>query len=631
VLVTASVTSLPLGAVDRDGFKRLLDEGPLLGDGGTGTSLDAAGVPAEACFDELNRSQPEVVASVHRAFADAGSRFVETNTWGANRYKLDKYGLSDRVREINLAGARLARVSPDVLVAGSVGPLGVRLAPYGRVQPEEATAAFAQQISALAEGGVDLLSIETHSDIKEIECAIAAARSAAPDLPILASFTFTQDDRTPLGDSPEDVARRLAELDVDAIGSNCSQGPSQVLRIITAMRPFARGVPLAAMPNAGGPARVGGRIHYPATPEYFAEHAAAFLGAGVSILGGCCGTGPDHIAAMARALREPQPVAPVRVESEHAEEATELPTVALPFTAFARKLLSGRFVVNVEMEPPRSASVAKLIAAAETLAEAGADAVSVADSPMAKMRMSAWAACTLIQQQSGIETVLHFPTRGRNLLRVQGDLLAAYALGVRNVFAVMGDPTAIGDYPEATDNVDLVPSGLIALIKSSFNLGLDRTGASIGEATSFVVGCAVNLNAQDLQREVRTLKRKIDSGADFALSQPIYDRTKLDAFFEVYERRWGEPLMLPVLVGVLPLRTVRHAEFLHNEVPGIEIPESIRERMRTAGGDSWKEGLAIADELAAELRDGAAGLYLIPPFGRYDVAAELIERVRDRG
>jgi methionine synthase / methylenetetrahydrofolate reductase (NADH) len=250
---------------------------------------------------------------------------------------------------------------------------------------------------------------------------------------------------------------------------------------------------------------------------------------------------------------------------------------------------------------------------------------------MAKMRMSAWAACTLIQQQGGIETVLHFPTRGRNLLRVQGDLLAAYALGVRNVFAVMGDPTAIGDYPEATDNVDLVPSGLIALIKGSFNLGLDRTGASIGEATSFVVGCAVNLNARDLQRETRTLRRKIDAGADFALSQPIYDRSKLDEFFAVYEKRWGEPLTLPVLVGLLPLRTVRHAEFLHNEVPGIEIPEPIRDRMRRAGTNSWKEGLGIADELSAELRDGAAGLYLIPPFGRYDVAAELIERVRKRG
>jgi methionine synthase / methylenetetrahydrofolate reductase (NADH) len=249
---------------------------------------------------------------------------------------------------------------------------------------------------------------------------------------------------------------------------------------------------------------------------------------------------------------------------------------------------------------------------------------------MAKMRMSAWAACSLIQQQGGIETVLHFPTRGRNLLRVQGDLLAAYALGVRNVFAVMGDPTAIGDYPEATDNVDLVPSGLIALIKGSFNLGQDRTGASIGEATSFVVGCAVNLNAHDLQREVRTLKRKIDAGADFALSQPIYDRAKLDQFFDVYEKRWGEPLMLPLLIGVLPLRTVRHAEFLHNEVPGIEIPGAIRDRMRSAGGDSWKEGLAIADELAVELREGAAGIYLIPPFGRYDVAAELIERIRDR-
>jgi len=617
--------------MDRTAFRSLLAEGPLLGDGGTGTSLDAAGVSAEACFDELNRSRPDVVAGVHRSFVEAGSRFVETNTWGANRYKLDKHGLAAEGRALNMTGVRLARVTPETLVAGSVGPLGVRLAPYGRVQPDEARAAFAEQIAALEEGGADFLSIETHSDIAEIECAIAAAREVAPALPILASFTFTQDDRTPLGDAPEDVARRLAEPDVDAIGVNCSQGPSQVLRIVTAMRPHAKKIPLSAMPNAGGPARVGGRIHYPATPEYFAEHAAAFLGAGVAILGGCCGTGAEHIAAMAGALRDPRAAEAVRIEAEHHDEQAEQVTVVSPFTAFARKLLSGRFVINVEMEPPRGASVAKLVAAAETLAEAGADAVSIADSPMAKMRMSAWAACTLIQQQGGIETVLHFPTRGRNLLRVQGDLLAAYALGVRNVFTVMGDPTAIGDYPEATDNVDLVPSGLIALIKGSFNLGLDRTGASIGEATSFVVGCAVNLNAPDLQREARTLRRKIDAGADFALSQPIYERAKLDRFLAVYEKRWGEPLLLPLLVGVLPLRTVRHAEFLHNEVPGIEIPSEIRDRMRSAGGDSWKEGLAIADELAAELRDGAAGLYLIPPFGRYDVAAELIERIRDRG
>jgi len=617
--------------MDRSAFKALLDEGPLLGDGGTGTSLDSTGVSPDACFDELSRSQPELVRGIHRSFADAGARFIETNTWGANRYKLDKHGLAADVRALNIAGAQIARVSPGVIVAGSVGPLGVRLAPYGRVQPEEARAAYAEQIAALAEGGVDFLSIETHSDVAEIECAIAAARDVAPDLPILASFTFTQDDRTPLGDAPEDVARRLAELDVDAIGVNCSQGPSQVLRIVTAMRPHAQKIPMSAMPNAGGPARVGGRIHYPATPEYFAEHAAAFLGAGVSILGGCCGTGPEHIAAMARALKDPSTATAVRIEAEHTDEVAEQVTVSSQFTAFARKLLSGRFVVNVEMEPPRGASVAKLVAAAETLAEAGADAVSIADSPMAKMRMSPWAACSLIQNQGGIETVLHFPTRGRNLLRVQGDLLAAYALGVRNVFAVMGDPTAIGDYPEATDNVDLVPSGLIALVKGSFNLGLDRTGASIGEATSFVVGCAVNLNAPDLQREARTLRRKIDAGADFALSQPIYERGKLDRFLDVYEKRWGEPLLLPLLVGVLPLRTVRHAEFLHNEVPGIDIPEAIRDRMRRAGGDSWKEGLAIADELAAELRDGAAGLYLIPPFGRYDVAADLIERIRDRG
>lgn len=608
-------------------FRELLAAGPLLGDGGTGTSLVAAGVPLDACFDELNRSTPEVVAGVHRGFAGAGARFIETNTFGANRYKLAKHGLEGLIREINVAGARIARVAPGVLVAGSVGPLGVRLAPYGRVQAADAQAAYAEQISALAEGGVDFLAIETHSDLAEAECAIAAARETC-DLPILVSFTFTQDDRTPLGETPEDVARRLVGLDADAVGVNCAQGPAQVLRLVTAMRPHAGRTPMSAVPNAGGPARVGGRFMYPATPEYFAEHAAAFLGAGVSILGGCCGTGPEHIAAMAEALRRPRRAASVKVEHEPDERVE--PATAAPATAFARKLADRSFVISVEMDPPRGVSAARLIAAAETIAEAGGDAISVADSPMARMRMSPWAACYLIQHEAGIETVLHFPTRGRNLLRVQGDLLAAYALGVRNVFACMGDPTAIGDYPEAADNVDLVPSGLIALVKGSFNLGLDRTGASIGDPTSFVVGCAVNLNALDLQREARTLRRKIEAGADFALSQPIFARHKLDEFQRVYEKRWGEPLTLPILVGVLPLRTLRHAEFLHNEVPGIEVPEGIRERMRKAGESSWREGVAIASELAGELREVAAGLYLIPPFGRYDVAAELIEQVRAR-
>jgi methionine synthase I (cobalamin-dependent)/5,10-methylenetetrahydrofolate reductase len=612
--------------MDRAAFRALLAEGPLLGDGGTGTSLVALGVPPEACFEELNLSRPDLVARVHHAFLEAGARFVETNTWGANRPKLAREGLAGRVRELNLAGARIAREAGAPLVAGSVGPLGVRLAPYGRVQPDEAREAFAEQIAALVEGGVDFLCLETHSDLAEVLCAIEAARSVAPDLPVLASFTYTPDDRTPLGDTPEAVARRLARAEVDAVGVNCSQGPAQVLRIVTAMRPHAGGLPLAAMPNAGGPTRVGGRILYPATPEYFAEHATAFLDAGVAILGGCCGTGPEHISAMARAVAAPRPAPAVRIEAAP-EERPERPAAPAPATELARRLAAGRFVVNVEMDPPRGASAARMLAAAETLAEAGADTISVADSPMARMRMSPWAACHLIQQEAGIETILHFPTRGRNLLRVQGDLLAAHALGIRNVFAVMGDPTALGDYPEATDSVDLLPSGLIALIKRSFNVGLDRTGASIGEATAFVVGCAVNLNAPDLAREARTLRRKVLAGADFALSQPVFDRGRLEELRRAYEKRWEEPLTLPVLVGLLPLRTARHAEFLHNEVPGIDVPEAVRERMRRAA-DPHGEGLAIATELAAELRETAAGIYLIPPFERYDVAAELVERIR---
>jgi homocysteine S-methyltransferase len=609
--------------MDRAAFAQRLRGEPLLGDGGLGTSLVAAGVPLDSCFDALNLDRAEMVLSIHQRFVDAGARYVETNTWGANRYKLGAHGLADRAREINLAGARVARRA-GVLVAGSMGPLGVRLAPYGRVQPADAYGAFAEQAETLAEGGVDCLFIETHTDLAEIEQAVRAAREAT-DLPIVATMSFTRDDRTLLGSTPEEAARLLASLEVDALGVNCSEGPAQVLRLLIAMRPHAGGIPLVGQPNAGGPARVAGRLLYPATAEYFGEHAPEFIAAGVAILGGCCGTGPPHIAAMAAALAATPTPSSVTV-LEHPEDAAKPAAVPAP-THLARTLAEGRPAIGVEMDPPRGVSAARMLAGAETLKAAGADVINVADSPMARMRMSAWAACSLIQQEAGIETVLHFPTRGRNLLRVQGDLLAAYALGVRNIFACMGDPTAIGDYPEAADTMDVVPSGLVRLIKHHFNAGTDRTGASIGEATNFVVGCALNLNAQDLAREAAALHRKVEAGADFALSQPIYEIERLERFRKTYAESFGE-LDLPILVGLLPLVTARHAEFLHNEVPGIDVPQPVLERMRRAGDACESEGLRIATELAAQILEQAAGIYLMPPFSRFDLAAEVIERAR---
>jgi len=597
----------------------LLQRGPLLSDGGMGTSLVDRGVPIGACFEALNADDPTLVESVHRGFVDAGAGLVLSNTCGANRYPLGRRGMSERMAELNLRVVEIALRS-GARVAGSVGPLRVRLAPYGRVRPAQAFDAFAEQISALAGAGVDLILIETQSDLAEIEQALAAARDAC-DLAVAVTITLTADDRTLLDDSPEQVAERLVKLGPDAIGVNCGHGPAQALRVIRAMRPYLGMIPLVARPNAGGPQQVGGRFLYPATPAYFADNARLLLVEGVSVIGGCCGTGPAHIRAMAAVTQEPRgPI--IQVGPSAAREAA--PDLAPSGTELSTKLAEGRFVVAVEMDPPRGFSTAGMLAGAATLAETGADVIDVADSPMARMRMSPWAACRLIQEQVGIETVLHFPTRGRNLLRLQGDLLAVHALGIRNLFVCLGDPMEVGDYPGSTDNIDVAPTGLISLITESFNRGRDHSGASIGEPTSFVTGCALNPAAPDLERECRVLRRKIDAGATFALSQPVYSAEPLRRLRAAYEDRHG-PLTLPILAGVLPLANSRHAEFLHNEVPGVFVPEEIRDRMRGAGDRAEHVGLEMASALAQELRGAASGIYLMPQFGRFDLAAEIVE------
>lgn len=618
-------------------LKRLTaNDRPLLSDGAMGTMLNARGVSYDQCFDALNLTQPALVGEIHRAYLLAGSDLIQTNTFGANRYKLAQHGLQEQVSEINRLGVELARrvalaSFKDVLIAGDIGPLGVRLAPFGRVQPEQARQAFAEQAQALAEAGVDLLILETFSDLYEIREAILAARQVC-QLPVVASMTFTRDDRTLLGDSPAQVARALLELGVEGIGVNCSGGPAQVWRILRQMRQATARIdgPLpffSAMPNAGWPEQIGGRIMYPANPDYFAEYALAFCEAGARLIGGCCGTTPEHIAVMRRALDQLSAgCGPTVSELTLPAEVEEARAPAEPRTRLAEKLSNHRFTISVEMDPPRGLSTHKLLAGASLLAEAGADVINVADSPMARMRMSPWAVCELLQRQVGVETVLHFPTRGRNLLRVQGDLLAAHALGIRNVFVVMGDPTAIGDYPEAMDNYDLTPSGLIKLIKQNFNVGVDHAGAEIGQPTAFFVGCALNLCPPDPVTEIKNLRRKLKAGADFALTQPIYEPEKAAAFLQRYAAEFG-PLELPILVGVLPLFSARHASFLHNEVPGISIPLEIQERMRKAEslGRAAQEGVQIARQLIAAMRPWAAGIYLMPAFNRYDLAAEVIE------
>lgn len=615
-------------------FLSRLSNKPLLCDGATGTALYGKGATAGQCLDELNLTQPAMVADVHRAYIDAGADVIETNTFGANRVKLIKYGLENKLAEINAAAVQLARRAvqasfKEVYIAGAMGPLGAHLAPLGHLQPEQAFAAFKEQATALIENDVDLIILETFGNLLELEQAIAAVRAVSQTVPLVAQVTFTNDGFTPMGDTPAKVAQMLGSANVDVVGVNCSVGPARVLRSVRAMaKHLPPHVKLAAQPNAGWPQQVEGRLMYPATPDYLADYATAFTQAGVSLIGGCCGTTPQHIAQMRNALDNPPAQSPIFVESGNGTDAPDSTADTLEPTRLAKALAAGEFVTSVEMHPPRGASAARVLAAAQTLRDAGATVVNVADSPVARMKMSPWAACHLIQTEAGLETILNFPTRGRNLLRIQGDLLAAHALNIRNLFVVMGDPTSIGDYPEAFNNHDVVSTGLIQLVKQKFNQGVDYSGREISQPTHFLVGGALNLNATNPAKEIGLLKKKIDNGADFVMTQPIYTLEPLHNFVRLYEQAHG-PLTLPIIASVLPLYSARHARFLHNEVPGIIIPQAMQDRLDRAGEENaGREGLAMARDLLFELKDNAAGAYIMPPFKRYDFAAELLESIR---
>lgn len=622
--------------MNRSEFRDRLRQEPLLLDGAMGTALHSQGVAIDESFDALNEQQPALVANVLRDYLAAGADIVETNSFGANRYKLAAYGLESSVRDLNSAAVAVARRVIEsffrpVWLAGAVGPLGVHIAPLGRVSMAQAREAYAEQIEALVRptgeiDGVDLLIIETISNLKEAEAAVAAARDVAPDLPLIVQISFTRDDRTLLGETPLEVARALSKRDIDVLGANCSGGPAQILRLISIMAQAAPDLPLSAVPNAGWPEhRAGGRVIYPATPDYFADYAQRFVQAGARIVGGCCGTSAVHIAAMRQALDEPpaEPralpeVAPSRRRARE-ERSSDGPT------RLAERLAQRQFVATVEMRPPKGIGTQRMLAGAHMLKEAGANFLNVADSPLARMRMSAWAAAHLIQQSVDIEAILHFPTRGRNILRIQGDLLAAHAMNVRNLFVVMGDPTLIGDYPDATDDYDIVPSGLIQLIKRRLNSGVEQSGESIDHPTSFVVGCALNLQAKDAEREISLLKKKIRNGADYALTQPVFDAAAARDFIARCRREIGAE-SVPIIAGIQPLYNSANAEFLQNEVPGISISSEHRARMR-ASANPQQEGVSIAQEILEEIAPHVQGIYVVPQFGRYDLAANVLDVV----
>ena len=615
-----------------------------MADGAMGTMLNAKGVGFERSFEGLNLTAPELVLAVHQAFVAAGADIVETNTFSATSIHLDRWGLADRTVDVNAAAVKLARQAArqskgDVFVAGSVGPTGMRLAPLGPLSASDARTVFAQQITTLADAGVDLLVFETFADLVELETAIEVARSICA-LPIVASMSFTRDVRTIADVVPEVAMERLQMAGVDVVGANCSTGPRGVYEVILRYNnssPADSSLGFSAMPNAGYPEARGERLYYPAPPDYFHGYAHQFLGAGARIIGGCCGTTPDHIAGVRRAVDEfiAKPVRPVGLVGlvdpiDHRSVTVRVRAVDAPIRVtqqseptIATMLRAGRFVTTVEMEPPKRPDTIELERNALMLRDAGATTLNISDTPMARMRMTGLAAAVNVQRTTGIETVLHFPVRGRNLLRVQGDLLAAHALDVRTLFVTMGDLASIGDYPQAFDHHDIVPTGLVKLVKQQFNEGVDSAGTSLGQACSFVVGVAANLTPTDFDAEAKLLRKKIEFGADFALTQPVFDPERAHAFVAHYKNNYGD-LSLPFLVGVLPLASVKHAVFLKNEVPGMSVPDHLVDRMGSVGDQGRAEGARIAHELLDSIKDIASGVYFIPAFRRYDVIADLI-------
>lgn len=623
-------------------FLQRLAERPILADGAMGTMLHAAGATLEQCLDEFNLTQPDRVRELHLAYIKAGAEVLQTNTFGASQPRLSEFGLGDRVRDINFKGVRLAREAREITgapvwVAGSVGPLGRRVRRNGELARNRATDAFREQISVLWEAGADLLIFETFSELAELQVAVETAR-ATTDLPIVAEITFGDDGVTRDGQRPADIAHALVALRADVAGVNCSLGPARLLDFIAEMHRAEPDLPLSAMPNAGLPYRSGERMVYPSMPHYFAERVPQFAGAGVALLGGCCGTTPAHIQAMRAALDQMTE----RAATPTAAELAPLPMVRVTMpgvaeavadeapepTGLLQKIQAGKFVVSVEVDPPRGFSAAKMLEGARVARARGADAVNVADSPMARVRMGALALCVLIQQQVGIETILHLTTRDRSLMGLQADLIGAHALGVRNIIALTGDPPALGDTHESTPVHDVDSIGLVRII-DSFNQGLDRAGKPFGSRAAFTIAVASDPTRPDLVHEVDRFHRKVTGGAHLTMTQPIFDAALWRKFFALYEERHG-PFPVPVLIGILPLQSHRHASFLHNEVPGITIPEGALARMEKAGADGRKEGIHMAQELLLELKElpRVQGVYLMPSFGRYEVACEVLDVVQ---
>ncbi len=612
-------------------FTDIFANRPILADGAMGTVLYARGVFINRCYDELNLTDPGLILSVHEEYLQAGAELLETNTFGANRFRLARHGLAGKVAEINAAGVRIARQAVEHLkdkqageawVAGAVGPLGVRLEPLGKTGLDEARAAFAEQIEALTSAGVDMLVIETMPALNEAHEALAAAREIAPDLPVLVMVTVDDDSNCLDGSSPAQAAALLTEWGASAIGVNCSTGPATVLTAIEAMR-GATTLPLAAMPNAGMPRAVEGRNIYLCSPEYMASFTRKAIAAGAQVVGGCCGTTPNHTRAMRSAMRALDAQARVVVAGAAPALNTETPPAPLGERSKIGHLVAeGKFVTLVEIVPPKGIDCSKEIEGARLLAQLGVHAINVPDSPRASARMSAQSLCIQIQQHTGIETILHYTCRDRNLLSIQSDLLGASSIGLRNILCLTGDPPKLGNYPDATAVFDVDSIGLVNIVRR-LNHGLDIGSNSIGASTNFTIGVAANPGVPDIEQEIRRFVYKVEAGAEYAITQPVFDLRLLEEFLKRIEGH-----RIPVIAGIWPLTSLRNAEFMKNDLR-VSMPEEIMLRMAQADTPeaARREGILIAQEMLDAVRPFVEGVQVSAPFGRYTAAAEVIASV----
>src|SRR5438270_5290678 len=609
-------------------FKERLKGAPILCDGAMGTLLYGKGIFINRCYDELNLSQPDLIRGIHQEYLQAGAEVIETNTFGAISFRLLRHGLADRVREINRAGAQLARdlvtkkeTDQSFYVAGSIGPLGVRIEPLGKTSLEEARAAFREQISALAEGGIDLIFLETYGALEEIHQAILAAREVDAKIPLIAMVTIDEDGNCLDGSSPETFGTKLTEWGADVVGCNCSVGPVAMLDAIEHVRKVTP-LPVIAQPNAGMPRSVEGRNIYLCSPEYMASYARKFIQAGTQMVGGCCGTTPEHIRCMRASLRAGEAKgSSFQVVTKPVKQPNVQATVLEQRSRLGARLAGGEFITMVEIVPPKGTDATKEIEGARYLKSVGIDVINIPDSPRASARMSNQALAILIQQQVGVETILHYTCRDRHVLSIQSDLLGAAAIGLRNILCVTGDPPKLGNYPDATAVFDVDAIGLVNIVHN-LNQGLDIGGNSIGtKGTGFVVAVGANPGLADMEEEIRRFEYKVEAGAEMAITQPVFDVALLESFL-----RRIEHCRIPVIAGIWPLVSMRNAEFMKNELR-VSVPDKVFQRMAAAPNPeaARAEGVALAREMLEAVREVVQGAQISAPLGRYSSAVDVLE------